>query len=814
MTKLNITQDRRAYAALACACGLLQAAMGATLAYYDFSDHAEGSEASGLVNQVDAELYAGTVMRRGDQGSLPVWANNVPGNAIFSDATCATMITTRPQSILLTSEDGACSSGAYIDLNGLGAALAASRSFTVEWFWKPVGDQVEWLPIVSLLSDGLCLNAGIGYENQAVYVTGSSKSDTDLIRRPVDVKGPDAGAWTWNKKVSQMGWRHWAVVFENTGSDQVAKLYYDHDLYRVVSNHAFKVSHTGIPALRFGAEIMSSGSVGSGRHGYISSIRVSDTALEPAQMMQMGVNAFYPLTEGADKNGQRMTAETQVANSAVPGTFPGAAAKTGDNYSLFSDDRPGRYIFASSSREQLLATDVMCLQNRKINGWSADGGYLTLTQLAGRLMTVANQRKHAFTIECFVKRESDLEWGRSLFEVPAESGTWRAIDDCNTITMRQDWNTSGEGCTTEGETRSQDGKWHHVAFVFTPNEANEWGHKNVDIYVDYAKSTGQKKYDMWYGTDAFCNQLNDNALPFGSGINGNGGAVIGKICAPRICSGARTPADFMVAVDTLEKLPSDAGFRWRFENGTSGEVLASVADSGTGEKWAMGEVTTFGTEAQAQPLYVTAAGFRKVVSRTEGDLANSLGVDFSASSASGKVFLQTMEWCGLPYLHPKSWTLEFFAKADANEVRSGDVLLAGRGRKQMKDGGEWYDFALVLQPDGRLGLKGYRMSGDADRIVFSFADIGVAADAKWHAYAVSYDGNTRTISVFQDARLVFSQVLATALSDSLKGRYIFGSGCGQGPFVGCMDEVRFVGRVLSSNELYSRNHLGFKIIVR
>ena len=803
---------RTAVTTFFCIVGSLQTVFGSTLAFYDFSGNAEGTEATALVNAVDSALYAGTVTARGEDALTPVWTNNVPGNAIFSDATCTNMISSRPQAIRLSSSGTASASGGYIDLDGLGAALVGKKAFTVEWFWKAEHDVNAWAPIMSLRSGGLCVTSGIGNEYQCVYVTGSSTGNGDLIRWPVADGGPGATK-TWNRAVSGLGWRHWAVVFEDTGADKVAKLYFDHDLYRVVSNYTFTVSDDGIPALRFGAAITAAGGVGSGRHGYISSIRVSDEALEPSAMMQMGVNAFYALKEGA--NGQRMDEDTRVENTAVPGTFQGSAQMLKNYYAKFSNDRPGKYIFDSSARTAVLATDVMSLQNDNADYWNQDQGYLTFAQLAGRLMTVANQRKHVFTLECFVKRETPFAWGNGgLFSLNSYNQTWKGIDNLTNYRIEQPYGGSAT-CTLEGETSFGDGAWHHIAFVFTPPTQNESNHKDVDVYVDYAKSTGQAKASLSYNADKFRNLLNDDVLFFGLASDKSGTVPLGKICAPRIRSGVLTPADFMVAADTLEKPSADAGFHWRFEDGTVNTSVAAVADGWTGEKWAKGRVTTYGTDAQVQPLYATATGLKKIADGLKGTVVgNLLSGDFSASAASGLVFLQTKEWCGLPYLHPDSWTLEFFAKADASVTRTADVLLAGRGRKDMSTGTDWFDFALVLQADGRLGLKGFRMNGDVDKTAFAFADIGAAVDGKWHAYAVTYEQATRTLSVFTDGQCAFSQSLESNLADSLKGRYIFASGCGQGAFAGALDEIRFVGSALSAAELDRRYQAGLMMLFR
>ena len=364
---------------------------------------------------------------------------------------------------------------------------------------------------------------------------------------------------------------------------------------------------------------------------------------------------------------------------------------------------------------------------------------------------------------------------------------------------QQDQSNSGTSYSNEGEDLKTE-QWHHLAAVFRKDPSAKTNHKKLDIYVDYAKADDQTPGSMYYDPGKFANVLDLRNLIFGRTAKLGGNGFLGKFCSMRIVSRALSPEEFMVASDTLEKPSADAGFRWRFEDGSAGGNLTAAADYASGEKWAGGIVTKFGAET-TQPAYSADHASERVRFGTSkvGEVTNKLSAAFAAASGTNRVFVQTRTWNGFPALHPKSWTMEAFVKPGAG-ARAADALIFGRGRKNPSTGTEWQDWSLVLQPDGRLGLKGRRTTdgGTAD---FSFADIGRSFDdGGWHRVAVSYDGDAMNLRVWSDGMCALDETLASGLVDSLKGRYLLAHGCGQGGFTGLIDEVRFNGRVLSAAE--------------
>lgn len=785
-----------------------------TIAFYDFADGTEGSAVTTLSNVANPGVYTAAASKFGPSGVDAYWTNSVPGNAVFSDEACTNMIAAKPMAIALKATEAKASSGAYLDMDGLGAALAGKQKFTVEWFWRADESYQNWSSIMHLFSGGLCVRAGIGYEGQAVFVTGNNNDDSGAIRRPIDECGPDARAWGWNLYPNTMGWRHWAVVYDGTGTDKIAKLYYDHDLYRTVTNR-FASTALEYAALRFGAEITKTdGTAGNGRHGDITCIRVSDEALQPAQMMRLGINVFCPFKDGAAGD-----LATTVANTAVPGTFTGEVNWKNHQPKL-SADRPGKYIFASSARDELLATDPMSLDNDNADDyWQNDQGYVTFSGLAGRLMAVACQRKTSVTFECFVRREvSHFAWGNcALWNFLAGSSTYKTFvyDNCTSVSCRQPtWNVNDYFCDPEGENRHCDGKWHHVAFVLTPRKEDlyEYNHKLMEVYLDYAQVAGATPTDFNMDPSVFRNKLADMDLTFGGGLEGEGNSIVGRVTAMRIRTGKFGPADFMVASDTMEK-PGETKLRWRFEEGESGKTLTGAANGSGDEKWQQGAVTRFG-DAAVQPVGSDDKPGTWVCD-SAGELRNRLSAAFSASSSTNRMVLQSKDWSGLPDLHPDNWTMEFFFKADA-AIRTADELLAGKGRINMKTGVEWYDWVLALQPNGKLALKGYRVDAEAEngKTAYSFADIGEGLGTGWHHVALTSERTANRLAVWIDGRKAAEEILASEQFDSLMGRYQFGHGCGQAGFDGKIDEVRLTARVLAQDEILTAYSKGLALIFR
>ena len=754
-----------------------------TLALYTCEDGVNGEPVGRLVNKLNPSLYKGlpyrmSVTEQGDKpGNLPSYTNTVPGNCIYSDSMCTQIVARMPLAILFSSEYSDLTSGGCIDLENLSRAIhdTGKNSFTVELFWR--SSEIRKLGYFATMHDWYRARMGPGsYANYLAIQGKTSKVE------------PYLGDYSY---LHQQGWRHWAMTYD--GSTKKARLYYDYAEVGSLDDN-FERSSSAFPDFRLGAAVWDA----TGERfdlncarGEMTCIRVSDEALDPARFLRMGVAAFYPFKDGEDG------AEVAMAtNSLVAGDATGTAGCI-NKMPTFSDDRPGRYIYSSIDKQTLLCEYPNSISFTPVDSYHQPQGHIAFDGLAGRLL-MSSSEKSEVTFECFFKKEH-FSWGSLvLFSLRPDDSSrrWDVLVNSDSVNSRQMYQYS-VSCSNEGESLLNDGRWHHLAVV--------WGAKNrawksVAVYLDYALSTNAVlDSGICFEQSAHWYSWNDkpfvvgHAADFATGVNG----FLGKVSAVRITSKALTPDRFMVASDTASGIFPDYGFRWRFEDGAVGGDVGSVFDCFSSEKWTVGEIATNGSGFN-MPVYSSEKPARTILIDNE-ELANRRGIAIEANTAATSTVLENKTWCGLPPLHPKSWTMEFFAKSDG--ARANNVLLAGRGRLNPSTGEEWCDWVLALQPNGKLALTGYRSDGTGGKTSYAFSDLGANFDnGEWHRVVVAYDGDTTAYQVWLDDGRILNETLSSAQVDSMNARYQFGQGCGLAGFTGYLDEVRFVGRALSPEE--------------
>ena len=454
----------------------------------------------------------------------------------------------------------------------------------------------------------------------------------------------------------------------------------------------------------------------------------------------------------------------------------------------------------------------------KNSSWTVKG-YVAVTNLAGQLPMTTREKQGA-TFECFFKRGTE-SWGNlDVFSFKAGGKVWRLYsDEKRLVSSEQDFSDYVVVKNTEGESLANDGRWHHLAVVVEPNlssasTARQW--KKVTIYLDYAKTAESARDSALYWNqetyrDSPC--IEPFCIGNSAALSSTATGFQGNISAVRVVSKPLSPEEFMVASDTMDAPSADGGFRWRFEEGTPGAAVSSVSDPYSHEKWAVGELTRFGASVEA-PVYSRKRPAR-IVKIGDVEYTNTVSSSFFRNASTNRVALETRTWHGMPALHPESWTMEMFVKTSSSVPRAADALLAGRGRINVSTGAEWYDWALAVQPNGKLALKGFREDETEGSVAFAYSDAGASLDDdRWHSVVVMYDGSLKNYGVWVDGARVLDETLGSAQVDSSDARYQFGHGCGLDGFSGLVDEVRFVGRVLSADELATLVTRGFILSFR
>ena len=801
-----------------------------TIALYTFEGGTEGEAPTTLVNKVNPGTYDASVhaVDNADgslQGTAPFWTNTVPGNCVFSDSSCETIISRNPQALKLMSvaeaSTGNFSTGGIVELLGLAEALQTKDRYTVEWFWRP-DEHYDWAYILSVPTGGqspfVCAYPGNGnavFAGYAYAKWGGAPYDPTI--------GYD------NCSIANQGWQHWALTIDQ--ATKTLEVYYRG--VRVYSQAMDESPSPGAYAnVIFGASRGYSGTDASFsllNRGEISCIRVSDEVLEPTQFMRLGAGAFYAFKDAV--SGATVETVTNSFTADFTGT-PTAVASSEDGklgtLPRFNEERPGKYVWSSSKRETLLCEDPQSVQFYSDDYWDTPRGSIDFAKLAGCINMMMDEMSE-FTIECFYRHDRQ--------QIAVLSGTLATFDVCdnqNSIFIGR-WLNFGLGyyvkdhdeytgeVTNYDESTREDSQWHHAAFVC---RRDGYGMKKVQVCIDYARdgaATDGKLVYPWsrYAQRPYVKTRSEAMLRLGRPLEIDNGPAHPHLCfngyisCYRVVPAALTPDQFMVATENAEKPANDTAFNWRFEELAKGSAIAAAADSVGNEKWSIGKVLSVGEGVVAPTVSDDHFG-----NRLTNDIAlvkNRQSATFAAQADGATQSLQTREWYGLPSLHPTSWTMETFVKPAA--MPTSDALIVGRGRLNPSSNVDWYDWALVLQPNGKLGLKGFHEDPDTAgaTLAYAFADIGDSlADGAWHQVAVTYDGEEMTFGVWVDGVCRRTETLGSAQVDNLFGRYMVAQGCGQAAYVGGLDEVRLVGHVLTEPEMTQRyvSPFGMSLIIR
>ncbi len=781
-----------------------------TIALYTFEGGTAGEAVTTVRNAVNPGVYDATAKRLGSEsdgyGDAPCYTNNFPGMCVFSDSACTQMLARAPMAVHFSKSAENANVGSCLEIPGIAADIW-NDSFTVECFWRSASESTKG-SAVACMSYGrrIFMQSGESYKN-CVRMDTHVKSTND---KNISFMGD-----TSNRYLTSYGWRHWAMVFDKDTA--TATFWFDYDNYGEVSATTYYAGSSLVSNLRFGACIPAGQTpdpnIGKGCSvGEIACIRVSNRVLGKDDFMQMGVNAFYPFKDGAAG-----TVATTVTNALVEGEADGVAGTFSSKVPQFSSDRPGRYVFSSSRKDKLLCEEPGSLLFK--NSSSVVKGYVAVTNLAGQLLMTTREKQGA-TFECFFKRGTE-SWGNlDVFSFKAGGKVWRLYsDEKRLVSSEQDFTSYAVVKNTEGESLANDGRWHHLAVVVEPNlssasTAKQW--KKVTVYLDYAKTAGSVRDSaLYWNQETFWNSpcIAPFCIGNSAALSSTANGFQGNISAVRVVSKPLSPEEFMVASDTMDAPSVDGGFRWRFEEGTPGATVSSVPDQYSREKWAVGELTRFGASVEA-PVYSRERPAR-IVKIGDVEYTNTVSSSFVRNASTNRVALETRTWHGMPALHPESWTMEMFVKTSSSAPRAADALLAGRGRINVSTGAEWYDWVLAVQPNGKLALKGFREDETEGSVAFAYSDAGASLDDdRWHSVVVMYDGSLKNYGVWVDGARVLDETLGSAQVDSSDARYQLGHGCGLEGFSGLIDEVRFVGRVLSADELATLKAKGFVLSCR
>ena len=329
---------------------------------------------------------------------------------------------------------------------------------------------------------------------------------------------------------------------------------------------------------------------------------------------------------------------TTIANSAGSGSYSSDTAKKSNGSSgvipKFNADSPGKIY--SGKQGELLSANPQSIDFRYVSRSTRDGGYIDLDGVADAI-----SGNGSFTIEYFFKMNMDYVYWQS------GDGTW----DNRSKTMLYLESKTGYGAfklitpeavaTDSGHAKGVrlevykhdpvaagssngtsadlcDGKWHHVAIVYTQtNDLTKAG--QVVMYYDAAKANVVPYLNDPEGTTGL-------KFRIGTGYKNQDGVdktgtepVNASISALRVSSGALATDDFL-QVDTL---PDIAGMGtasyYTFMDGAAGEDVGTVTNlvqsglmTGKAAKtWngsqSIGELPKFSSDVPARCIYTDAS---------------------------------------------------------------------------------------------------------------------------------------------------------------------------------------------------------------
>ena len=417
-----------------------------------------------------------------------------------------------------------------------GTDYFATTNFTIELFYKMNGDVGPWRTLFKRLGgNNVQVNLGTVSDNKvgAQFITADNSSSTKTI---YDTETTSDGQW-----------HHVALVVDQTGETKTVRLYRD---YKLCDSEKLTANLTSVVRNNDPKwYVIGSGDRYNGYdynfNGWVDSVRVTLRALEPQEFLWGEGMSIGRFPAGSTLAHVKFDGSVNAAD-ADGGTFlngENAAAKDGGSPATFSDDVPGARIVDGVGGEVLSKnnTKSISLSASKVSWSDASDIYYLRKTLAGEDRT-------SWTVEFFMKANSGQAlWARLMSALGGGKwGTWSPyIIEYKTEAKRFALSGSGNNPSLNFGTDVCDGKWHHVAFSFEPNNDRPDPTNSVaKVYVDYGEPVVAQTPNIF--------KYPENMHFVIGGVNGpDETGYVGFIDELRVSAGALTPSQFLRA----EKAP-------------------------------------------------------------------------------------------------------------------------------------------------------------------------------------------------------------------------------------------------------------------
>ena len=415
-----------------------------------------------------------------------------------------------------------------------GTDYFATTNFTIELFYKIDGSVAAWHSMFKRFgANNIQVNLGVGGANKL-----SAQVMTGEVPSSYETKTINDSQVTNDDK-----WHHAALVVDQTGESKTMRLYRD---YKLIGTQELATNLTSV--VRGGDQKWYV--IGSGDkyefNGWLDSVRVTLRALEPQEFLWGEGMSIGRFPAGSTLAHVKFDGSLNAAD-ADGGTFlngVNVAAKDGGTPAAFTNDVPGARIVDGEGGAVLSHnnTQSLCFENSKVSWHDANDIYYLSKTLAGEDRT-------SWTVEFFMKADSEqAQWARIMRALGG--GTWDAwspyIIEAKSTPRRFFLCGLNGKPQIKFNTDVCDGKWHHVAFSFEPNNDRPDPTNSVaKLYIDYDKFYAEAQ------TPNIFTYTNNLHFVIGGVGQSTDTGYIGLIDELRISAGALTPSQFLRA----EKAP-------------------------------------------------------------------------------------------------------------------------------------------------------------------------------------------------------------------------------------------------------------------
>ena len=507
--------------------------------YYDFETLGESGQ---IVNIASPGIMDGTIVTNTAKSNLaPKFVEDTPGSLIRQHLHDSAYQNSQKSLCNYVENPGlawdAVNYCGYVKCQPLDTTWFSKTNFTVETFFMTTNNVQTWNSFFQRKGGwNKQFQMGVSYAGGWVGYNITTNETIGQVEQP-------AHTFTTGE------WHHYAVVVDQTGESKHLTAYLDNVLVRqidlltgITQNNASNVNDHN------GAWFIAGGPGDCAFDGKLDSMRVTLRALEPDEFLSAR-NPPEKFPAGRTLAHVKFNDETLNADPEGGTMVAGVNAKARNEGSLatFSDDVPGAVIRDGAGGDILYKhnTKSLLLSGSKVTWGSSNGGYQDTYYIRNTLL---HEKRTSWTVEFWMKTTATPNtWSRIITASNAGnlgSGYAYALTfwEAKHLSLRGDGNDPAINTTVN----VCDGKWHHVAITYAPNEDYPESKSDVKLYIDYGAEKGGYTYSGTTSTKGLVSYPDNLMFVLGMGNNA-ANTYDGLIDELRISDGALEPSQFLRA---------------------------------------------------------------------------------------------------------------------------------------------------------------------------------------------------------------------------------------------------------------------------